>query len=226
MDNDSTPGTLYHSALRSVRPQHAQPHAHSHTSATSHTSHTDHNHTYAHPPSVLHTHTENHGPEGQVPRCGAHLHAAAPSAYSWRRTRTPARCAAVPPTYAHRQATQRSRPAPSHGATAARHRTSRASRCRRPAALYPLARASTHDAHERSSALYSGNGPPEAPTPGSRAAVLSPTSNDGATHDSVHCTHHRAPRVGTLHAEIPTPPCHVSIPAASPLHRACGFGCQ
>ena len=209
MNNDSTSATLCQHTLQRMRPTHARPH----------TPRTQQPHIRT--PSVLHT--QNHGP---VPRCAAGPHATVPWAYSSCRTRTAVRCAAVPPTCAHRQATQRSRPAPSHGATAARHRTSRASRCRRPAALYPLARASTHDAHERSSALYSGNGPPEAPTPGSRAAVLSPTSNDGATHDSVHCTHHRAPRVGTLHAEIPTPPCHVSIPAASPLHRACGFGCQ
>ena len=194
---------------------------HSHTHTATQATHTTIAHT--HTQCVTHTQPWPRRPRPKVWRTSACRRTLGillvPHTYA-------SRCAAVPPTYAHRQATQRSRPAPSHGATAARHRTSRASRCRRPAALYPLARASTHDAHERSSALYSGNGPPEAPTPGSRAAVLSPTSNDGATHDSVHCTHHRAPRVGTLHAEIPTPPCHVSIPAASPLHRACGFGCQ
>ena len=90
VDNDSTPGTLYHSALQSVRPQHAQPYAHSHTS------HTHHNRTHAHP--VCYTHTTM----AQKAKAQGVAHVYMPP----HLPRTPACCAAVPPSYTHRQATQ------------------------------------------------------------------------------------------------------------------------
>ena len=162
----------------------------------SHTSHAHHNHTYAHPGQL---HTQNHGPEGQVPRCGAGPHAVVPWAYSSCRKRTahrPLCCGATdiraPPgdamftpsteSWSHSSATphQPCEPLPSTGCAV--------STC---PGFSPR---STREIQ------YSGNGPPQGPAPGSRAAVLSPTINDATTHGVA------APRVWALHGEMPTSP--------------------
>ena len=144
---------------------------HSHThSHTSHTSHTHYNHTYAHPPSVLHTHTtmaQKAKYQGVAHICmPPHLGHTPGAAH----VRQPLRCRAAdiraPPgdatftpsteSWSHSSATphQPCEPLPSTGCAV--------STC---PGFSPR---STREIQ------YSGNGPPQGPAPGSGAAVLSP----------------------------------------------------